>query len=228
VLSPVLRWQSAGAGAGDQCLDGAPRDRSCARREARGRVRLSRCARGEGFDRFQCSLRPGPAAARGERVGGDGAGDFWVSLVLGFGVSEGRTLGCVVGAGAPRDRSCARREARGRVRLSRCARGEGFDRFQCSLRPGPAAARGERVGGDGAGDFWVSLVLGFGVSEGRTLGCVVGARAPRDRSCARREARGRVRLSRCARGEGFDRFQCSLRSGPAAARGERLGGDGAG
>jgi hypothetical protein len=32
VLSTVLRWLSAGASAGDQCLDGAPRDRSCTRR----------------------------------------------------------------------------------------------------------------------------------------------------------------------------------------------------
>jgi len=41
----------------------APRDQACARRETLERMELSRCARGGGFDRFQCSLRPDPAAA---------------------------------------------------------------------------------------------------------------------------------------------------------------------
>ena len=36
-------------------------------------------------------------------------------------------------------------------------------------------------------------------------------RAPRDQACARREARRRMGFSRCARGGGFDRFQCLLR-----------------
>jgi hypothetical protein len=41
----------------------APRDRFCARREARGRCGIfALCAKGRG-DRFQCLLRPGPAAA---------------------------------------------------------------------------------------------------------------------------------------------------------------------
>ena len=110
----------------------APRGRSCARREARGRLRLfALCAR-EGCDRFQCLLRPGPAAASAGyvplAVWGQAPWDCDVLLVL---------AGC---SWAPRGRSCARREARRRLRLfALCAR-ERCDRFQCLLRPGPAAA----------------------------------------------------------------------------------------
>ena len=43
---------------------GALRDRSCARREARGEDQLLRCAQVFFVDRFQCSLRIDPAAAR--------------------------------------------------------------------------------------------------------------------------------------------------------------------
>ena len=42
---------------------GRPRDRACARSEDLGKELLSRCARGVEFDRLQCSLRHGPAAA---------------------------------------------------------------------------------------------------------------------------------------------------------------------
>ena len=71
----------------------------------------------------------------GYAVGWDGAGDFWVSLLWSFGVSEGGTLGRVLGAGALRDRACARRQARGEGRLSRCARGGWV--FAYNARSGP-------------------------------------------------------------------------------------------
>ena len=46
VLSPVLRWGSAGAGAWGLLAVGAPRDQSCARRERWGQLGLRAVARG--------------------------------------------------------------------------------------------------------------------------------------------------------------------------------------
>ena len=89
-------------------------------------------------------------------------------------------------AGAPRDRSCARREARERMEFSRCARGEGM--IASNARSGP-----------------VPLPLEAGsvppiYTKGDTLYSTVVVRALRERSCARREALERMGLSRCARG----------------------------
>ena len=49
-------------------------------------------------------------------------------------------------------------------------------------------------------------------TKGDTLYSTVVVRAPRDRSCARREARERMEFSRCARGEGM--IASNARSGP--------------
>ena len=58
-LSPVLRWPSAGAGAGDPCLDGTPRDRSFARRERGDRLGFRAVARG-GLGCRRSNARSGP------------------------------------------------------------------------------------------------------------------------------------------------------------------------
>ena len=64
-----FKGQAAGSG---RIAGGAPRDRACARREARGEgIAFALRARGLG-DRLQCSLRLGPAAAWGQAAGRDG------------------------------------------------------------------------------------------------------------------------------------------------------------
>jgi hypothetical protein len=45
-LSPVLQWQSAGAGAWGLFAVGPPREQSCARRYAQREVRHSECPNG--------------------------------------------------------------------------------------------------------------------------------------------------------------------------------------
>ena len=58
-LSPVLGWQSAGAGAWGLLAVGAPRDRSCARRERWGRLGFRAIARGRSGCR-RSNARCGP------------------------------------------------------------------------------------------------------------------------------------------------------------------------
>ena len=86
-----------------------------------------RAVREGGFDRFQCSLRPGPAAARG------GVGLTYLH-------KRGRSIlyqcHCRGSAGTVlRSQGSSGKDGV----FALCARG-GFDRFQCSLRPDPAAA----------------------------------------------------------------------------------------
>ena len=126
----------------------------------RGRA-FALCARGWGV-RLQCSLRSGPAAARGVRLGGDGAVDFLVSLFRGFmismgfgGMDSGVCLGCRGSAGSGLRSQAG--SGRGRA-FALCARGWGV-RLRCSLRSGPAAARGEWLGGMERDRVWIRLVL---------------------------------------------------------------------
>jgi hypothetical protein len=61
VLSPVLRWPSAGAGAWGLMAVGAPRDRSCARRERWGQLGFRAGARrGSGCRRSYARSGPVP------------------------------------------------------------------------------------------------------------------------------------------------------------------------
>ena len=61
-----LRWRSAGAGSGNQCLGGGSAGTVLRSQGTLGPVELSRWrARGIRMSTFLCSLRPGPAAARG-------------------------------------------------------------------------------------------------------------------------------------------------------------------
>ncbi len=134
----------------------APRGRSCARREARGRLRLSRCARGRGVIASSACSGPAPLPPRlgmcrwrfRDRL----LRDCDVLLVL---------AGC---SWDPRGRSCARREARGRLRLSRCARGQWVIASSACSGPAPlpprlgmcrGLLRGQAAGGGsgGAADF---------------------------------------------------------------------------
>ncbi len=70
VLPPVLRWPSAGAGAEDHCLDEAPRDRSCARRERWDRLSYRAAARwGSGCRRSNARSGPVPLPLGGSVVG---------------------------------------------------------------------------------------------------------------------------------------------------------------
>jgi hypothetical protein len=68
VIGPVtgcpeaIRWGNGKSRALGWMRLGVPRERSCARREARGRMGFRAVRDGNG-DRFQCSLRPVPAAA---------------------------------------------------------------------------------------------------------------------------------------------------------------------
>ena len=87
VLPPVLRWPSAGAGAEDQCLDEAPRDRSCARRERWDRLSYRAAARGgSGCRRSNARSGPVPLPLGGSVVG------------LALGVSRGWGLRGIVPA----------------------------------------------------------------------------------------------------------------------------------
>ncbi len=107
--------------------------------------------------------------------------------------TKGDTLySVVVVAGAPRDRASARRETRGR-RSFRAVREGGFDRFQCLLRPDPAAAvffwlRGRWAKSQGRGRSKGVLVDCVWSSEGGGVRVVCGwwgslGSAPRGPSC---------------------------------------------
>ena len=139
----------------------APRDRACARRKARGRgcframcegVRCSpstlaparsRCRWVAFGDRLLLLVRDrlprgylggwGQAALGRSRCGLGWEGK-WREMGTGCGPGVGRVFG-----GAPRDRACARRKARGRMSFRAMRRGWGV-RLQCSLQHGPAAA----------------------------------------------------------------------------------------
>ena len=93
---------------------------------------------------------------------------------------------------ALRERSCARRERGGRLGFRAFARG-GSGCGRSNARSGP-----------------VPLLLG-GSTVGLALGVSLGG-APRDRPYARREAQGKMEISRCARGESL--FASYARSGP--------------
>jgi hypothetical protein len=208
---------------------GALRDRSCARREARGRIGF--CAARRVFcgslpmlapDRSRCRLL-GVLCGRRVRLSAFGYGcagrflGFWWWGALWFWRWGGMPLGAL------RDRSCARREARGEDRLLRCA--QGFcgslpmlapDRSRCRSL-GVLCGRRVRLSAFGYGcaerflGFWWWGALWFWRWGGMPWGAL------RDRSCARREARGRIGFC-AARSVFVDRFQCSLRIDPAAAR----------
>ena len=129
----------------------APRDRSCARRERWDRRSFRAVARGGiRVSTFQRSLRPDPAAAGARGMGS-------VPPIY----TKGDTLYYTdVVAGAPRDRSCVRRERWDRRSFRAVARGGiRVSTFQCSLRPDPAAA-GECVVGGYLLVFW-DRTLGF-------------------------------------------------------------------
>ncbi len=112
-----------------------------------GEDRPLRCA--QGFLCIASNARSGPIplppAGRGVWEEGE-AFSFWIRLrsefsrfVVGRAALWFWRWGGMPWGGAPRERSLARREARGRV--GHCAaRRDGFDRFQCSLRTDPAAA----------------------------------------------------------------------------------------
>jgi hypothetical protein len=93
VLSPVLRWQSAGAGAGNQSPDGAPRDRSCARRKARGRRSFRAVARGIEMIAFNARSGPFPLPPVCAWVGCLRGVDAW-GMSTGVRSFGGRLFGC--------------------------------------------------------------------------------------------------------------------------------------
>jgi hypothetical protein len=95
-----------------------------------------------------------PQSPRGRSHTFTQKGPLFHSFSLGTGSEWGRFFGALLGR-APRDRSCARREARGRIGF-RAVREGRFDRFQCLLRPGPAAA----------GARWVNRVTGLKWANG--------------------------------------------------------------
>jgi hypothetical protein len=204
------------------------RDRSCARREARGRIGF--CAARRVFcgslpmlapDRSRCRLL-GVLCGRRVRLSAFGYGcagrflGFWWWGALWFWRWGDMPWG------AQRDRSCARREARGRI--GHCAARRVF----CGSLPVLASDRSRgRLLGVWCGRRVRLSAYGYGCAE-RFLGFSWGSAlwfwrwgdmpwgALRDWSCARREARGRIGY--CAARRVFvDRFQCSLRTDPAAA-----------
>jgi hypothetical protein len=136
-----FRWRVEGWGVGWGSAGSVLRSQGSSRED-----RLLRCAQV-----FFCGLLPMLAPDRSRcRLLGVLCGR-WVRLsAYGYGC-VGRFLGFSWGSalwfwrwgdmpwGALRDRSCARREARGRIGF--CAARRVFvDRFQCSLRTDPAAA----------------------------------------------------------------------------------------
>ena len=137
---------------------------------------------------------------------------------------EGLAVGLAVGWGALRDRSCARREARGRI--SFCAARRVFcgslpmlapARSRCCLL-GVWCGRGVRLSAFGFGcflrGFWVS---GGGVRCGSGDG--VGCRGGSAGSVLRSQVSSGGGSAFALRAGFFvDRFQCSLRPDPAAAR----------
>jgi hypothetical protein len=92
------------------------------------------CARGE-IDRFQRGLRTHPAAALGLST--------WTSR-------EG-TRSCVWSVWAPRDGSCARKEARGRLSFRAAREGEGVIASNAGYGPIPLPLWGCRHGHRGRG-----------------------------------------------------------------------------
>jgi len=107
---------------------GAPRDRSCARRERWGQLGFRAGARG-GSGCRRSYARPGP-----------------IPLPLGGSV-VGLALEVSRGPGAPRDRSCARRERWGRLGFRAIARGgSGCRRSYARSGPIPLLLGGSAVG----------------------------------------------------------------------------------
>ena len=142
MLAPVLQWPSAGAGAGDQGLD---------RRSAGSVLRaqgssgeggaFALCARGR-VDRFQCMLRPVPAAASGPRGSVPHIYTKGATLTY-FQVMRDRLrmgwFWCVFGSCSAGSVLRAQGSSGEDGAFAQRAR-ERFDRFQCLLLPGPAAA----------------------------------------------------------------------------------------
>ena len=171
------------------------------------------CARGV-VDRFQCLLRPGPAAAGAIPAGSvphiytKGA---TLSLILiGDRLLMGAVFRYVVGSCSAGSVLRAQGSSGGGWAFALCARG-GVDRFQCLLRPGPAAA-GARWVNRVTGSKWVNKGQapnggGFSVRCWVVLRGTVPARAGK--------LGGRMGF-RAVR-EGGDHFQCLRRPGPAAA-----------
>ena len=89
------------------------------------------------------------SAVRGQAVYAVRTADWGQAVCAGRGRFKGQAAGSGrIAGGAPRDRACARREARGEgIAFALRARGLG-DRLQCSLRLGPAAAWGQAAGRD--------------------------------------------------------------------------------
>jgi hypothetical protein len=158
-LSPVLQWRSAGAGAWGLWAVGAPRDRSCARRERWDRLSFRAAARGgSGCRRSYARSGPIPLPLRGGagRLEDAEAHNRCVlkerritpGALTCFAVAEcrGWRLGLVGGGGSAG--SVLRSQGTlGPAKLSRCrARGIRMSTFLCSLRPGPAAVSWRRRG----------------------------------------------------------------------------------
>ena len=151
--TPVLRWRSAGAGAWGLWAVGAPRDRSCARRERWGRLSFRAVARGgSGCRRSYARSGPIPLPLRGSagRLEDAEAHNRCVlkerritpGALTCFAVAEcrGWRLG-LVGGGGSAGSVLRSQGTSGRVGRSRCrATGIKMSTFLCSLRPDPAAA----------------------------------------------------------------------------------------
>ena len=132
----------------------APRDRSCARRERwdRRSFRAER-ARGLKCRRSNAHCGPIPLLPSSCRVGLTYLHKNSHSNIYPAGGFLKLAPG-VVPRGAPRDRSCVRRERWDRRSCRADARGGSrVSTFQCSLRPDPAAAIAQRRGVDGPTQF---------------------------------------------------------------------------
>ena len=154
-----------------------------------GEDRLSRCARGKGVIASNAGYGPIPLPPWGCRHG-----------------HRGRGLAAVCGwlAWAPRDGSCARQEARGRIGFRAAREGEGVIASNAGYGPIPLPPWGCRHGHR---------------ERGLAAVCVVGWHGLRGTGPAPdRKLGGGSAFALCARGEG-DRFQRGLRTHPAAALG---------
>ncbi len=227
---------------------GAPRERSCARRERWGRLGFRAFARG-GSGCRRSYARSGPIPLR-FGVFGRSAGTVLRALRklgrgLGFrALREGvfvvrlqgslRTDPATLGVwGAPRDRSCARRERWGRLGFRAFARG-GSGCRRSYARSGPIPLR-FGVFGRSAGTVLRALRRLWGGGGFRALreGFLLFASKARcgpiplrlaygalrgNGPALAEEALGRIGLSRVARGGFVVRLQGSLRTDPAPLR----------
>ena len=192
-----MRWRSARAGAGDGCLEGAPRDRSCARREARGRMGLSRCARGRGLIASNACSGPVPLPLGALLVLGPDLGDSLVGFFVGVLCTGEVALPTVSGAG------CS-----GELSRSECP--NGAPHTSPGLNPGYGVPT---VRSEGTPHTLVLPPVLRWPSAGAGAEDHCLDEAPRDRSCARRERWDRLSYRAAARG-GSGCRRSNARSGP--------------